>query len=357
MSRAATRSDSGRRAVLKSVADVREASAGLRHRAGATPDLRPVLPVLIPVVAAGAVLVVAAAVSFALEQPSAHTFIGVLALLAAAVMAEAFPVPIEGVAAGRTSLATIFIVGTAVEYGWAPAALVGFGTMFAVEAARRRGPRRIAYTPSLYTLAGGAAGAAAALATGDDIVSISTAAVFGSTWFYVVDIALLTAVITRSRRQPYFPWWRKAMASTAPPFAVMASLTVILVVLWSRSPFVAVALVGPLVVFALYQRRVHGALESLRELDGLKNEFIAVVSHELRTPITSVYGAAVTLEQTKLDPDRRESLLHVVYSESARLVRLVDQVLWASRVETARVQPSIQACDAEQLAAAVVNAA
>jgi two-component system phosphate regulon sensor histidine kinase PhoR len=102
---------------------------------------------------------------------------------------------------------------------------------------------------------------------------------------------------------------------------------------------------------------VHGALESLRKLDRLKNEFIAVVSHELRTPITSVYGAAVTLEQTKLDETRRESLLQVVYSESARLVRLVDQVLWASRVETARGEPTIESCDAEELAEAVVSAA
>jgi signal transduction histidine kinase len=102
---------------------------------------------------------------------------------------------------------------------------------------------------------------------------------------------------------------------------------------------------------------VHRVLESLRELDRLKNEFIAVVSHELRTPITSVYGAAVTLEQTKLDAERRESLLGVIYRESARLVRLVDQVLWASRVETARIEPNIQACDAEELAAAVVRAA
>jgi signal transduction histidine kinase len=168
---------------------------------------------------------------------------------------------------------------------------------------------------------------------------------------------LLTWVITQSRSQPFAPWFRRAVVSTAAPFAVMTSLTVILVVLWSRSPFVAVALVGPLVVIALYQRRVHRVLESLRELDRLKNEFIAVVSHELRTPITSVYGAAVTLEQTKLDPERRESLLGVIYRESARLVRLVDQVLWASRVETARIEPNIQACDAEELAAAVVRAA
>jgi signal transduction histidine kinase len=320
-------------------------------------DLRPLLPVLVPVAVAGWSLAIAAVVAFVLGNPPAAEVAGFFALLAASITAEAFPVPIEGVAAGRTSLATIFIVGTAVVYGWAPAAIVGFGTMFAIEAARRRGFARVAYNASLYALAAGAAGGAAALSQGHDVLSFAIAALVGSTWFYVVDIALLTAVVTRARRQPFFAWWRRAMLSTASPFAVMASLTVILVVLWSRSPFVAIALVGPLVVIALYQRRVHAALDSLRELDRLKNEFIAVVSHELRTPITSVYGAAVTLEQTDVDAGQRESLLRVIYSESKRLVGLVDQVLWASRVETARVEPAIQACDAEELAAAVVDAA
>jgi signal transduction histidine kinase len=327
------------------------------NAAGHAPMLRATARAVAPVVAAAAVVLVFAITEFVLHQWSADTIAGVLALLAAATAAEAFPVPIEGVAAGRTSLATIFIVGAAVEYGWTAAAIVGFGTMLIVELAQRRGADRIAYNASLYTLGGGAAGIAAALSPGDGLGSTAAAAVFGSTCLYIVDIVLLTWVITRSRSQPFLPWYRRAMISTVAPFAVMASLTVILVVLWSRSPFVAVALVGPLVVIALYQRRVHGVLESLRELDRLKNEFIAVVSHELRTPITSVYGAAVTLEQTKLDEGGRESLLRVIYDESARLVRLVDQVLWASRVETARIEANIQACDAEELAAAVVNAA
>ena len=330
----------------------------LRSRAReGRPSLRATSGAVIPVVVAAAVVLAFAIAEFVLHQWSAHTVGGVLALLAASITAEAFPVPIEGVAAGRTSLATIFIVGAAVEYGWAAAAIVGFGTMLTVELGSRRGADRVAYNASLYTLAGGAAGLAAALSPGEDLASTSLAAVLGSTWFYVVDIVLLTWVITRSRSQPFFPWFRRATVSTAAPFAVMTSLTVILVVLWSRSPFVAVALVGPLVVIALYQRRVHRVLESLRELDRLKNEFIAVVSHELRTPIASVYGAAVTLEQTKLDAERRESLLAVIYGESARLVRLVDQVLWASRVETARIEPTIESCDPEEIAAAVVKAA
>ena len=108
------------------------------------------------------------------------------------------------------------------------------------------------------------------------------------------------------------------------PFAIMASLTVILVVLWDRSPFVSLVLVGPLLATALYQRWIHGALERLREFDRLKDEFIAIVSHELRTPLTSVYGAAMTLGNQTLDEERRNALIDIVSTESARLARLLD---------------------------------
>src|SRR5918911_2673951 len=138
------------------------AATNRRHRLGSgVQDRRllagPASRAVVPVVVAGAVVLGFAIGQFALDW-SLNTAGGVLALLAAAVTAEAFPVPIEGVAAGRTSLATIFIVGAAVEYGWAAATIVGFGTMLAVELASRRGVDRIAYNASLYTLGGCAGG-------------------------------------------------------------------------------------------------------------------------------------------------------------------------------------------------------
>src|SRR5437870_5473825 len=41
-----------------------------------------------------------------------------LALLVAATLAEAFPVPIERVAAGATSFANVFVAAAAMLYGW-----------------------------------------------------------------------------------------------------------------------------------------------------------------------------------------------------------------------------------------------
>jgi len=164
-------------------------------------------------------------------------------------------------------------------------------------------------------------------------------------------------VIAEATERPFFAVYARSMYSTAVPFAIMASLAAILVVLWARSPFMAVALTGPLVAIALYERRVHAILERLRELDRLKNEFIAVVSHELRTPISSVYGAATTLQRRTLDQARRDSLLSVIYAESARLARLVDQVVWASRFESGHVAISIEQCQPTELAAQVIEAA
>ena len=320
-------------------------------------DLGFLLPVIVPVAAGAAAVTVAAAAALAADPPGWSGAVGIAALLAASLVAETFPVPIEGVAAGRTSLANIFIVGAAVNYDWRSAVLIAFVTMAAVEIGRRRRPSRIAYNTGLYTLAAAAAGGAAAAVGDGGLVSLSLAALAGSAAFYVVDIALLATVISRSGRRPLLASAGLSFYSTLAPFVIMASLAVILVMLWDRSPILSAALIAPLAAIAVYQRWVHGALERLRELDRLKNEFIAVVSHELRTPLASVYGAAMTLQRPELTEQGRESLFSVIYAESSRLARLVDQVLWASRLESGRSEAALESCDPTELTAEVVEAA
>jgi signal transduction histidine kinase len=149
---------------------------------------------------------------------------------------------------------------------------------------------------------------------------------------------------------------RNYLYLTLAPSMIMASLAVILVVLWDRSPFVAVVLLGPLLATALYQRWIHGALDRLREFDRLKDEFIAIVSHELRTPLTSVYGAAVTLRQHELDAGRRQALLDIVATESARLARLLDDVLWVSRLDSGRAHQFIAPVEPLALVSQIIDA-
>jgi signal transduction histidine kinase len=318
---------------------------------------RRVLPVLVPVAAAGIVVTAAAAWSFGASRPSGDTLAGLLALLVAATVAEAFPLPIERMPVGRTSLATVFIVAAATIYGWAAATVVAVLTMALVELGRRRPPIRVSYNVALYALSAAAAGGAASLVGDSTLGSLAFGTLLAACAFYLVDIGLLAAIVSRATGEPVLQFLRGAVSWTAIPFGVMASLTIILVVLWDRSPFLAVALVGPLVAVDLYERWMHGSLSRLRELDQLKDEFMAVVSHELRTPLASVYGAAMTLQQRELDDERRDAMLSIIYRESARLAQLVDQVLWASRLDSGRADTTIESLDAAELAREVVVAA
>jgi signal transduction histidine kinase len=311
----------------------------------------------VPVISAATAVAVAAVWSFVTSSPGAETLAGVAALLLAAVVAEAYPVPIEGVGAGRTSLATVFIVATAAIYGWDAGTIVAGLTMAAVEGGRRRPPSRVAYNTALYALAAAAAGAASGPLDGADLGALAAGTLLGSVAFYLVNIGLLAAIVSRAQSQNPLRLLTRYLYWTALPFWIMASLTIILVVLWDRSPLIAVVLVGPVLTLALYERRMHAALNRLRELDRLKDEFIAVVSHELRTPLASVYGAAMTLERADLDESRRDAMLGIVYRESARLARLVDQVLWASRLGSTGDETKIEPLDAEQLTREVVDSA
>jgi signal transduction histidine kinase len=320
-------------------------------------DTRRLLPVIAPVGATGVALIAIAAVAFARSGPSASRLAGVAALLAAAVIAEAFPVPIERVSPGAMSLATVFIVASAALYGWAAGTIVGFLTMALVEVGRRRQTIRLAYNAGLYVLSAAGAGAVRdAIGTGG-LVETVLATIGATAAFYVIDIGLLAVVIARERREGVVRLFPRYVSATLAPLGVMASVTLILVILWQRAPALALVLVAPLALVVFYQRSVHASLARLRELDRLKDEFIAIVSHELRTPLASVYGAALTLQRHELEPESRDSMLAIIYRESDRLARLVNDVLWVNRLETGRVETRIESCEPVVLAESVIEAA
>ena len=75
-----------------------------------------------------------------------------------------------------------------------------------------------------------------------------------------------------------------------------------------------------------------------------------------RSPLTSVYGAALTLEQQTLDEERQRALLEIISTEAARLSRLLDDILWVSRLDSGRARPFISRVEPVPLAADVVDA-
>ena len=330
-------------------------TAAARGRPHVEDETRRLLPLVAPVVIGGAAAVAAAVWSFAADSPDGPTIGAAAAFLLAATIAEGFPVPLEIVTVGRTSLATVFVVTTAVLYGWTVATPVAALAMAAVELARRRELIRVGYNTSVYALAGVAAGTAADAVRGSGLARLAAATLLAGLAFYAVDIALVAAVVARSSRERSRTVLVRYVSPTLAPLGVMVCVALVLVVVWDRSPLAFVALAGPLASIVIYERRMHDAFMRLREVDGMKDEFIAIVSHELRTPLASVYGAAITLQRDELEPTTRNSLLEIIYTESARLARLVDQVLSASRLETGGSRFAIEAVDASQVAREVVE--
>jgi PAS domain S-box-containing protein len=95
-----------------------------------------------------------------------------------------------------------------------------------------------------------------------------------------------------------------------------------------------------------------------RTLETLKTEFVSTVSHELRTPLAAIYGAAMTLGRQEVVDDEEQSsmLLKVITNESDRLARTVNAILWAGRLDSDALTPTIETCDAARLAGDVVDA-
>jgi diguanylate cyclase (GGDEF)-like protein/putative nucleotidyltransferase with HDIG domain len=202
---------------------------------------------------------------------------------------EAYPVPIEGISSGGVSLTAVFIVGAAVIYGWAPAVMIGFVARAAIELLQRRPVIRLVYNSSVYALGGAAAGATVGLVGQPTGVSHLFLDILGAAaGFYGVNILLTAGIISRWSGDPFFPLLKRSIYWTAVPFSIMASVSLMLAVLWERSPLLATALVGPLVAIALYQRSVYSALKAMRlaltdPLSGLGNHrhFHERLQHDL----------------------------------------------------------------------------
>jgi signal transduction histidine kinase/putative methionine-R-sulfoxide reductase with GAF domain len=95
-----------------------------------------------------------------------------------------------------------------------------------------------------------------------------------------------------------------------------------------------------------------------RALETMRTEFVSTVSHELRTPLAAIYGAAMTLRRSDvaLDDDQRARLLDVVSGESDRLARTVNDILWASRLDSGALHVTLQHCNPGALITEVVEA-
>jgi diguanylate cyclase (GGDEF)-like protein/putative nucleotidyltransferase with HDIG domain len=221
--------------------------------------------VLVPVCVAGFGVTCAAIASFAVTPHKTTTVLGLAALVTASTLADRFPVPVEGVGPSGVSLSFVFGVASIVLFGWAAGLLVVFLAPAVTQLLEHRPQIRIAYNVSVVALAATAAGVISApLSHGDNPSGVLARVAAAASAQYTVNLILITAVVAVSSRRSIFALARSNVRWTIVPFSLMASAALMLVVLWQRSPFLSVVLVGPLLAIQLYQRAIVRALRAMR---------------------------------------------------------------------------------------------
>lgn len=89
--------------------------------------------------------------------------------------------------------------------------------------------------------------------------------------------------------------------------------------------------------------------ERLRQLDALKDDFLASISHELRTPLTSIHGYLCLLEEMATLGEEERSFLAVTKRNTERLTRLVTDLLFVAQVHAGQLTLDRRPVEIEQV--------
>ena len=223
------------------------------------------LAVVVPVSVVGIGLYLAATAWFVHADSSITTLIGVAAFLAASMLAERFPVPVEGADANGVSLGFVFAVAALVLFGWAAATFIYVTAPTVIALLEHKPLIRTIYNAGVFGIVGTLAGSILHLVNGHGPAAVLLEVAFTATVLYASNLLLVTAAISASGSElRYGRLIRSNVHWTILPFALMASTALMLVILWQRTPYLFAALAGPLAAISLYQRSSRRALSAVR---------------------------------------------------------------------------------------------
>lgn len=90
------------------------------------------------------------------------------------------------------------------------------------------------------------------------------------------------------------------------------------------------------------------ANKRLTQLDLQKDDFLSQVSHEVRTPLASIRSfSEILLDNDDLKPEEAHRFARIIHGESARMTRLLDDILDLSLLERGEASWTLQRVDAE----------
>ena len=96
-------------------------------------------------------------------------------------------------------------------------------------------------------------------------------------------------------------------------------------------------------------------ITDLRRADQIRRDFVANVSHELRTPLTAIRGFVEALLDGPSDEENTRKFLEIIARHSARMERLVKDLLRLARLDARQEVLDVAPCDLQALFQAVVS--
>ena len=96
-------------------------------------------------------------------------------------------------------------------------------------------------------------------------------------------------------------------------------------------------------------------ITDLRRADQIRRDFVANVSHELRTPLTAIRGYVEALLDDEPDVTDTRKFLEIIARHSARMERLVSDLLRLARLDARQEALDLASCDMQQLFNTVVG--
>ena len=89
-----------------------------------------------------------------------------------------------------------------------------------------------------------------------------------------------------------------------------------------------------LILLTLGVLKIYNTRKKENELARLQNNFLLSVTHELKSPLASVKLQLQTLQKHNLDQELKNKLLQKALADNERLLRMIDNVLLASKAES-----------------------
>lgn len=101
---------------------------------------------------------------------------------------------------------------------------------------------------------------------------------------------------------------------------------------------------------------IRRSLEKERDLNQMKNSFIAMVSHEIRNPIATISFAINVLRDYDLSAERKNKYFDRIHYSIDQVLHLLDEILLLGRTESGRVEVDYTLLDLKEFCREITEA-